>query len=250
MVLQRAYLALYTEPYRLPYLGTSQFAETRISDIMQFNHVIALTLDLLNTNKYIPKVVIIHTGQSDFGVMPQHLVKFFTAQMANSQGLNLKSATIQVSSCRGFHIPHAPWTMACGVEQPKGCPKSMSQVQWLPGMSSHACRPIHHKPSQTQSTGTSRQAQQHCPTQGTSYSWLTSSQPYTKWTQSTDHHLWPKSRFMFVMMPKCSPVRPPQGKCLYNVNPTFFRLWRLEQWLHKDPAAHNNLTQFTMMCSF
>ena len=100
MVLQRAYQALCTEPYRLPYLGTSQFAETRILDIMQFNHVIALTLDLLNTNKYIPKVVIIHTGQSNFGVMPQHLVKFFTAQMANSQGLNLKSTTIQASSCR------------------------------------------------------------------------------------------------------------------------------------------------------
>ena len=50
---------------------------------MQFNHVVATILDLLNSNCYIPKVVIIHTDHSDFGVMPQHLVKFYTAQMAN-----------------------------------------------------------------------------------------------------------------------------------------------------------------------
>ena len=51
---------------------------------MQFNHVVAAILDLLNSNHYVPKVIIIHTGHSDFGVMPQHLVKFYTAQMANT----------------------------------------------------------------------------------------------------------------------------------------------------------------------
>ena len=57
--------------------------ETRTSDIMQFNHVVAVVLDLLNSNCYIPKAVVIHSGYSDFGVIPQHLVKFYTAQMAN-----------------------------------------------------------------------------------------------------------------------------------------------------------------------
>ena len=74
---------LCTEPYCLPYLATFQFMETRTSDIMQFNHVVTAVLDLLNSNCYIPRAVIIHTGHSDFGVMPQHLVKFYTAQMAN-----------------------------------------------------------------------------------------------------------------------------------------------------------------------
>ena len=50
---------------------------------MQFNHVVAAVLDLLNSNHYIPKVVVIHTGHSNFRVMPQHLVKFYTAQMTN-----------------------------------------------------------------------------------------------------------------------------------------------------------------------
>ena len=50
---------------------------------MQFNHVVTVVLDLLNTHHYVPKAVIIHTGHSDFRVMPQHLVKFYTAQMAN-----------------------------------------------------------------------------------------------------------------------------------------------------------------------
>ena len=81
--LQRVYQALCTEPYWLPYLATFQFMETRMSDIMQFNHVVTAVLDLLNSNCYVSKVVIIHTGHSDFGVMPQHLVKFYTAQMAN-----------------------------------------------------------------------------------------------------------------------------------------------------------------------
>ena len=38
---------------------------------MQFNHVVTAVLDL-------------HTRHSDFGVMPQHLVKFYMAQMANT----------------------------------------------------------------------------------------------------------------------------------------------------------------------
>ena len=81
--LQWAYQVLCTEPYHLPYLATFQFMETRTSDIMQFNHVVTAVLDLLNSNHYIPKVVVIHTGHNDFRVMPQHLVKFYTAQMAN-----------------------------------------------------------------------------------------------------------------------------------------------------------------------
>ena len=50
---------------------------------MQFNHIVAVVLDLLNSNRYVPKVVVIHTRHIDFGVMPQHLVKFYMAQMAN-----------------------------------------------------------------------------------------------------------------------------------------------------------------------
>ena len=42
-----------------------------------------MVLNLLNSNYYVPKAVIIHSGHSDFGVMPQHLVKFYTAEMAN-----------------------------------------------------------------------------------------------------------------------------------------------------------------------
>ena len=58
--------------------------ETRTSDIMHFNHVVTVVLDLSNSNHYVPKVVVIHTGHSDFRVMPQHLVKFYTGQMANT----------------------------------------------------------------------------------------------------------------------------------------------------------------------
>ena len=83
-MLQRAYEALCAEPYRLPYLAMFQFVETRILDIMYFNHVVAAVLDLLNSNHYIPKAVIIHTSHSDFGVVPQHLVKFHMAQMAKT----------------------------------------------------------------------------------------------------------------------------------------------------------------------
>ena len=83
--LQAAYEALCAEPYHLLYLSTFQFAETRTSQIMQFNHAVSAVLDLINSNKYVPKVVVIHVGESDFRVMPQHLIKFFTAQMSNTK---------------------------------------------------------------------------------------------------------------------------------------------------------------------
>ena len=82
--LQWVYQALCAEPYHLPYFATFQFVETRTSNIMQFNHIVAVVLDLLYSNHYVPKAVIIHTRHCDFGVMPQHLVKFYMAQMVNT----------------------------------------------------------------------------------------------------------------------------------------------------------------------
>ena len=99
-VLQQAYAVLCAEPYCLPYLGTFQFLETTTSDIMQFNHVVAAVLDFLNSNKYIPKTVAIHTGHSDFGVMPQHFVKFYMAQMANT----IRDLICQAQPYRHHHI--------------------------------------------------------------------------------------------------------------------------------------------------
>ena len=51
---------------------------------MQFNHMVAAVLDPLNSNRHMPKAIVIHAGESDFGAMPQYLVKFFTAQMSNT----------------------------------------------------------------------------------------------------------------------------------------------------------------------
>ena len=76
--LQAAYQAFCAKPYQLPYLSTFQFAETRISQVMQFNHVVSVVLDLINSNRHVPRAIVIHAGESDFGVMPQHLIKFFT----------------------------------------------------------------------------------------------------------------------------------------------------------------------------
>ena len=70
------------------------------SDIMQFNHVVAAVVDLLNLNKYIPKVVLIHMGHSNFGVMPQHLIKFYMAQMANT----VRDLICQAQPYRHCHI--------------------------------------------------------------------------------------------------------------------------------------------------
>ena len=103
-ILQNAYAALCAEPYRLPYLATFQFVETRTSDIMQFNHIVAAVLDLLNSNKYIPKAVMLHTGQSNFGIMPQHFVKFYTAQMSNTIRELIKQAQPYCHSHLGVFV--------------------------------------------------------------------------------------------------------------------------------------------------
>ena len=84
MIVHSKHQALCAEPYWLPYLSTFQFVETRISQVMQLNHVVSVVLDLINSNKYVPRTIVIHAGESDFRVMPQHLIKFFMAQMSNT----------------------------------------------------------------------------------------------------------------------------------------------------------------------
>ena len=41
-------------------------------------------VDLIAVNKYVPSVVVIHVGASDFGTLPNHLVSHTALQMLNT----------------------------------------------------------------------------------------------------------------------------------------------------------------------
>ena len=51
---------------------------------MLFKQAVYAVLDLVTINCYVPWVMVIHVGQSDFGDMAQHLDKFYTEQMTQT----------------------------------------------------------------------------------------------------------------------------------------------------------------------
>ena len=80
-ILQRAYRELVINYDWLKYLAKLKFLETQLSHIMTMPQAIWASVNLLAANKYVPSVVVLHVGVSDFGTLPNHLIGHTATQM-------------------------------------------------------------------------------------------------------------------------------------------------------------------------
>ena len=105
-VLQRAHLDMLTNYDCLCYMAQFKFLETRLSRIMTIHQAIWAFVDLLAANRYIPSVMVLHVGASDFGTLPSHLVAHTAFQMLNTIKHILKKAQPFTHMHLGIFVSH------------------------------------------------------------------------------------------------------------------------------------------------
>ena len=118
--MQQAYISFCENPSHLQELSSFQFIETCLCRKVPLEQVPFVLLDMLHAHRYIPKVIVYHVGESDFGTTPQHLICHKACQFAMTCRALIRAANPfrqgHLGQLLSLMPPH-PWYLGWNTQQ-------------------------------------------------------------------------------------------------------------------------------------
>ena len=118
--MQKAYISFCENPLCLQELSSFQFIETHLCRKLLLEQVPFALLDMLHAHRYIPKAIVYHVGESDFGTTPQHLICHKACQFAMMCRALIRAANPfrqgHLGQFLSLMLPH-PWYLGLNTQQ-------------------------------------------------------------------------------------------------------------------------------------